>query len=252
MRGRPRGHSQFLHHQPRRSRQVDALGPDPRTDQGRRPPGHESPVPRFDGPRARARHHDQGPERAGALARPCAPADRHPGPRRLRLRGLEEPRGLRGGGAPRRRVAGHRGPDARELLPRPRARPRDRRRAQQDRPPRRRPGPVRGRDRARPRASGRADPADLRQDGSRRRRPPRRGRAPDPGSEGRSGRPAPGTVVRLVLRPVPGRRQRRPRGRRDPSLGGQAAVLAGRGGPRRRGGGHPHAGTGRDRRPRPG
>ena len=51
------------------------------------------PVPRQDGPRARARHHDQGPDRAHALrerrrTRVGAEPDRHPRPRRLLLRGL--------------------------------------------------------------------------------------------------------------------------------------------------------------------
>ncbi len=45
-------------------------------------------VPRLDGPRARARHHDQGrrPSR-GRVERPRAQPDRHAGPRRLHLRG---------------------------------------------------------------------------------------------------------------------------------------------------------------------
>ena len=60
---------------------------------------------------------------------------------------LAQPGRVRGRDPARRRVAGHRGPDARELLPGDRARPHDRRRAQQDRP-------ARGRARqARPRRS---------------------------------------------------------------------------------------------------
>ena len=50
-------------------------------------PRHARAVPRLDGHRARAGHHDQGPERAGALEGPRPPPDRHARPRRLRLRG---------------------------------------------------------------------------------------------------------------------------------------------------------------------
>src|SRR3712207_7829210 len=49
----------------------------------------------------------------------------------------------------RRRRPGHRGPDVGQLLPGARARPGDRRRAEQDRPARRRPRPVRDGDRER-------------------------------------------------------------------------------------------------------
>ena len=68
---------------------------------------------------------------------------RHPGPRRLRLRGEPVAGRLRGGGAAGRRLAGDPGPDPGQLLPGHRARPRDRGRAQQDRPARRRPRAVR-------------------------------------------------------------------------------------------------------------
>ena len=60
-----------------------------------------------------------------------------------------------------RRRPGHRGPDAGQLLPGPRERPRDRGRAQQDRPAGRRPRPLRGRDRAGARHPRRRDPAHL-------------------------------------------------------------------------------------------
>ena len=79
--------------------------------------------------------------------RPRAPPHRHAGSRRLRLRGVAVAGRVRGRRARRRRRAGHRGPDARQLLPRPRERPRDRRRAQQDRSPGGRPRPLRGGDR---------------------------------------------------------------------------------------------------------
>ena len=61
----------------------------------------------------------------------------------------------------RRRRPGHRGPDPRQLLPRPRERPRDRRRPQQDRPARGRPRPLRGRDREGARHPGRVGAAHL-------------------------------------------------------------------------------------------
>ena len=71
-----------------------------------------------------------------------------PGPRGLRLRGVPVAGRLRGRDPARRRRPGHRGPDPRQLLPRPRERPRDRRLPQQARPARRRPRPLRVRDRA--------------------------------------------------------------------------------------------------------
>ena len=77
---------------------------------------HAGAVPRLDGPRAGAGHHDQGAERAAHVARPRGPPDRHARPRRLRLRGLAQPRRLRGRAPPRRREPGDRGADPRELL----------------------------------------------------------------------------------------------------------------------------------------
>ena len=62
---RGRAHPQLLHHQPRRPRQVDALGPHPRDHRGRRSPPHARAVPRLHGHRAGTGHHHQGPERAG-------------------------------------------------------------------------------------------------------------------------------------------------------------------------------------------
>ena len=98
---RDRAHPQLLDHQPHRPRQVDAVGPHPRDHRCRRPPAHARAVPRLDGHRARAGHHHQGPERPGRLDGPHPPPDRHPRPRRLRLRGEPLPGRLRGGGPAR-------------------------------------------------------------------------------------------------------------------------------------------------------
>ena len=76
------------------------------------------------------------PRTSGSLEGPRHQPHRHPGPRRLRLRGVPLAGRLRGRRPPRRRRPGHRGPDAGQLLPRPRERPRDRRLPQQDRPAR--------------------------------------------------------------------------------------------------------------------
>ena len=96
---RGRAHPQLLHHQPRRPRQVDPVGPHPRAHRRRRPPPHAGAVPRLHGHRAGAGDHHQGPERPGRARRPHPPPHRHPGPRRLRLRGLPLAGRLRGGGA---------------------------------------------------------------------------------------------------------------------------------------------------------
>ena len=65
-------------------------------------------VPRRHGPRARARHHDQGARRAARLPRAGRPGlrpepDRHARPRRLHLRGVAQPGRLRGRHPGRRR-----------------------------------------------------------------------------------------------------------------------------------------------------
>ena len=70
-----------------------------------------------------------------------------PGPRRLHLRGLAVARRVRGRAPPRRRVAGHRGADARERVPGDRERPRDRPGREQARPAAGAPGRGRGRGR---------------------------------------------------------------------------------------------------------
>ena len=127
-------HPQLLHRGAHRPRQVDAGRPPARGHPHGRRPRHARPVPRQDGPRARTRHHDQGAVGPPAARRLRAEPDRHARARGLHLRGLAVARGLRGRGAARRRRAGPRGPDARELPPRARRRPRDRAGHQQDRP----------------------------------------------------------------------------------------------------------------------
>ena len=119
---------------------------------------HGGPVPRRHGSRARARDHDQGaggPAHVPRPGRPDLPAepDRHARARRLLLRGVAQPRGLRRRHPGGRRRPGGRGADGRQRLPGARPRPRDRPGAEQDRPAGRRARPGapgdRGRDRAR-------------------------------------------------------------------------------------------------------
>ena len=80
--GRPVPHPQLLDHRPHRPWQVDAGRPHPGDDAHRRPARDARPAARLDGPRARARDHDQGAGRArllhGARRRDLpAPPDRH-------------------------------------------------------------------------------------------------------------------------------------------------------------------------------
>ena len=161
---------------------------------------------------------------------------RHARPRRLRLRGEPQPRRVRGRDPARRRVAGHRGADARELLPGDRARPHDRRRAQQDRP---------ARGRARERAPRRSSTCSASRPSEVLHISAKTGegvaelldavieRIPAP--DRRRRRAAPGVDLRLVLRRVPrrdlvgARVQRRAAQRRQAALRQRAA------GSRRRG-----------------
>src|SRR4051794_37444165 len=89
---------QLLHHRPHRPRQVDAGRPHAAAHGRRRRAANARAVPRPHGHRARARHHDQGTERAAAVEgrrhRARAAHDRHPGSRRLHLRGLARARGV--------------------------------------------------------------------------------------------------------------------------------------------------------------
>ena len=143
---------QLLHHRPHRPRQVDAGRPDAAAHRRRRRAHDARPVPRPHGHRARARHHDQGAERAAAVEgaathRARAAPDRHSGPRRLHLRGQPRAGGVRGRDPAGRRRAGHRGADAGQPLPGDGEGPHDHPGPQQDRPACRRPGPLRRRDR---------------------------------------------------------------------------------------------------------
>ena len=133
-------------------------------------------------------------------------------------------------------VAGHRGADARQLLPGARARPHDRRRAEQDRPARRRARPGRRRDRARARHPGRRDPAASRP------RPARACPSCSTRSSSTSRRrraiadaPLQALHLRLVLRPVPRRRERGARVQRHARQRRRAPVRPGERDPRRRG-----------------
>ncbi len=225
---RPRDHPQLLHHRAHRPRQVDAGRPDAAADRSRRRAQCPGAVPRPDGHRARARHHDQEPGRADAVdgdragyegAAPGdlrAQHDRHPGPRRLHLRGLPVPRGLRGRGPARRRGAGHRGADAGEPLPRAGRGPADHPGAEQDRPALRAAGEVRRRARRHHRLRRR--PTCSRS----RRRPAwassrcsTRSSAQTPPPVGDAGASAARADLRLGLRHLPRRGHLRPGRRRQ-------------------------------------
>ena len=190
-------HPQLLDHRPHRPRQVDPGRPHPRGHRRRRPEENAGADARLDGPRARARDHDQGPGRAGRVPGrrradlPPAP-DRHARPRRLLLRGLAQPRRLRGRAARRRRRPGGRGADRRQHLPGDRERagadPGD----QQGRPARRRAGAGRPGDRRPDRRRPRGSALDLGEDRRGRGRGAGGDRRAHPGPEGRARRRRPG------------------------------------------------------------
>ena len=134
-------HPQLLDHRPHRPWEVDAGRSHPRDHRRGRLPRPPPAAARLDGPRARARHHDQGPGGArgvrGARRRDLPPApDRHARPRGLHLRGVALAGGVRRRAAGGRRGAGRRGPDGRQHLPRRGRRPRADPGAEQDRPAR--------------------------------------------------------------------------------------------------------------------
>ncbi len=265
----PGSHPQLLDHRPHRSRQVDARRPDPRADPHRRRPLDAGPGARLDGARARARDHDQGPGRARVLqGLPTAP-DRHARACGLHLRGVTLAGGLRGGAAGRGRLAGGRGADRRQHLPGDRLGARADPLPEQGRPPGRR---ARARRRGGGGPAGRAGTvgeADQREDGRGHRGGARGADRARAAAERRPGRPAPGTDLRLGVRPVPRRHRLHPRGRRhvlqgwgDPRDAGRnrggdrrhrvlhAADEDGGRAPRRRGRVPDHGDQGRDEAPR--
>ena len=211
-------HPQLLDHRPHRPREVDAGRPHPRGHRRGRRAQPQAADARLDGPRARARDHDQGPGGArrvqGARRRDLPPPpDRHARPRRLLLRGLALARGVRRRAPRGRRVPGRRGADDGQHLPGGRGRPRADPRAEQDRPARRRAGARGGRDR-RAAGRGRRRAADLGEDGGGDRGDARGDRAADPAARGRRRGAAARADLRLRVRPVPRRRRLRARRRR--------------------------------------
>src|SRR5829696_6091067 len=97
--GRPVPHPQLLDHRPHRPWEVDAGRSHPRDDAHRADARDARAAARLDGPRARARDHDQGAGGARLLHRARrrdlpVPPDRHPGARRLHVRGVAQPRGM--------------------------------------------------------------------------------------------------------------------------------------------------------------
>ena len=188
---RPGADPQLLHHRAHRPRQVHARRPDAPADRRGRRSGRCALSTSTGWTSSASAASRSSPRRSGCPGRPDRRGsgqhahpehDRHPGPRRLHLRGLPLARRLRGHGPAGRRRPGHRGPDPRQPLPGDGERPHDHPGAQQDRPAGRAAGEVRRGagepDRLRPRRRA----AGLRQD----RR--RRGRAARPGRQGRARR----------------------------------------------------------------
>ena len=157
-RGPPRPeHPQLLDHRPHRPRQVDAGRSHPRGHRRGGRPRAPPPDARLDGPRARARDHDQGPGGArgvqGPGRRDLPPApDRHARPRGLHLRGVALAGRVRRRAAGGGRRPGRRGADRGQHLPGRRRRPGADPGPEQDRPAGRRARAGGGRD---PRAAGR-------------------------------------------------------------------------------------------------
>ena len=141
--------------------------------------------------------------------------DRHPRPRRLHLRGVPQPRGLRGRRAAGRRRPGHRGADAGQPVPGDQRRPQHHPGAEQDRPPGRPARAVRrgagGHHRLRPERGA----AGLGQDRRGRRGAAQHHRRPGPAPGRRPRRARPGADLRLGLRHLPRRRHLRAGGRRQ-------------------------------------
>ncbi len=211
---RPRVDPQLLHHRAHRPWQVDACRPHAADHRRGRRPFHACPIPRQDGHRARTRHHDQVAGRAAAVGRPRAQHDRHPGARRLHLRGVQVAAGVRGRDPAGRRGPGHRGADAGQPLPGHERRPAHHPRPQQDRPARRAAGEVRrgarGADRLRPVRCAQG----VGQDRRGRARAARPRRADRARARRRRRLRRPGADLRLRLRHLPRRGHLRPRVRR--------------------------------------
>ena len=158
--------------------------------------------------------------------------DRHAGPRRLLLRGHALARRVRRRAAAGRRVAGRRGADARQRLPRGREQPRDHPGHQQDRSARgaarRSQAPDRGHRRPRRRATP-SSPAPRKASASRDILEAIVERLPPPVRRPR--RAAQGADLRFVVRRLPRRhhpdarhRRRHPAGHEDPADGEGAGV----------------------------
>ena len=166
----------------------------------------------LDGHRARARHHHQGADRAPELPRQGRQglhpqSDRHPRPRRLRLRGQPLARRLRGLAAGGRRQPGRRGADAGQRLSRARRRPRDRAGAQQGRPAGGRARKDQEADRGRDRARRLERDHDLGQDRPGRSRRAGSHRHPPAAAERRPRRAAQGAAGRQLVRRLSRRRR---------------------------------------------
>ncbi len=178
----------------------------------RRRPVDAGAVPGPDGHRAGARHHHQGAERPVALGRHRrgrdddglrAAPDRHPGARRLHLRGVALAGGVRGGRPAGGCRAGHRGADPGEPLPGAGERPARHPGAEQDRPAGGAARAVRGRDRPHPGRFARRRAAGVRQDRRRRAGAARPGGRRDPAARRRFGCAGAGDDLRLGVRHLP-------------------------------------------------
>ena len=204
---------QLLDHRPHRPWEVDPGRSHPRAHRGPRRAPDARAGARLDGPRARARDHDQGAGGAGRVhgrrRRDLPPApDRHPRARRLLLRGLPLARRLRGRPARRRRRAGRRGADRRQHLRGDRGRPRADPGPQQGRPAERRARAGGGRDRRPARHRRRRRDPHLGEDGGGRRPAcSRRSSSASRRPHGEPEAPAAGADLRLRVRPVPRRRR---------------------------------------------
>ncbi|CAA9413277.1 MAG: Translation elongation factor LepA, partial [uncultured Rubrobacteraceae bacterium] len=231
-----RAYAQLLHNSAHRSWQEHVGRPTSGHHRGGSGAGSDGSDPGYDGYRAGAGYHDQGPGRPGPVPSRRWRVDpepyRHPWARGLRLRGLARHRRVRGGAPRGGREPGHPGPDARQPVSGDGARPGDHPGPQQDRPPHRRRA---HRDRGARRASGYRrgrDTKDLRQDRRGRHGGPRRYRGSRPHPEDHPGGDT-GARLRLLLRPVPGRglagpprRRRAQEGRRGQGDGFGGAVRA--------------------------